>query len=389
MNECLRVFHDRLISSEDKLWFTELLSELLKRNFKNNVDHDELFVRNKIMWGDLLKLDAPVKLYEEIVNKEKLHKVLDGMLEEYNVGSGQKMHLVFFEDAVEHILRIARVLKQPRGHIMLIGVGGSGKQSLVRLATHMLEMLFKQVEIAKNFGVANFRDFVKELMFQAGIEGKLLSFVLTDTQIVDETFLEDINNVLNTGEIPNLFLPEDKDKIVNSLRPVLVEMKMVDTIENINSMFVQRVRDYLHICLCMSPVGDTLRVRCRKFSSLVNCCTLDWFSRWPEEALLYVSSDFLKAVPLPSEDVRAALAQLCTVIHTSVEEVSELFWSELRRRVYTTPKSYLDLISLYTSSLEVKRAEYNANRNRLANGLRKLNDTNTNIAELKVRLAEM
>lgn len=75
------------------------------------IDHDEVFVREKIMFGNLLKLDAPVKLYEEIKDKSKLIKVLNGMLDEYNVGNSNKMNLVFFEDAIEHILRIARVLR--------------------------------------------------------------------------------------------------------------------------------------------------------------------------------------------------------------------------------------------------------------------------------------
>lgn len=63
------------------------------------------------MFGDLLKLDAPVKLYEEIRDKGKLIKVLSGMMEEYNIGNTSKMNLVFFEDAVEHVLRIVRVLR--------------------------------------------------------------------------------------------------------------------------------------------------------------------------------------------------------------------------------------------------------------------------------------
>ena len=79
------------------------------------------------MWGDLLKLDAPVKLYEEIKDRAKLFKVLSNMLDEYNMSNTNKMNLVFFEDCIEHLLRIARVLRQPRGNGMLIGVGGSGK----------------------------------------------------------------------------------------------------------------------------------------------------------------------------------------------------------------------------------------------------------------------
>ena len=275
---------------------------------------------------------------------------------------------------------------------MLIGVGGSGKQSLIKLSSHIYGMAFKQIEIVKGFGESHFRDFVKNLMFDTGInvDCRGTAFTMTDSHFqISETFLEDINNVLNTGEIPNLMLPEDKDRILNDVRPIAEEKKLVGTSDVVNALFVSRVREYLHICLCMSPVGETLRVRCRKFPSLVNCCTLDWFSSWPAEALLYVSTAFLKQIELPNEEIRESLAKMCTIVHTSVEAVSERFWNELRRKVYTTPKSYLDLISLYINKLEIKRKEMATNKNRLANGLKKLNDTNSNIAVLKVTLAEM
>ena len=53
--------------------------------------------------------------------------------------------------------------------------------------------------------------------------------MLTDTQIVKETFLEDINNLLNTGDVPNLLQAEDYDRIINAVRPIVVEMKRIDT----------------------------------------------------------------------------------------------------------------------------------------------------------------
>ena len=80
---------------------------------------------------------------------------------------------------------------------------------------------------------------------------------------------------------------------------------------------------------------------------------------------------------------------MCMKIHISVEETSEDFFAQLRRRVYTTPKSYLDLISLYLKVLEIKRAEFQRNKQRLSTGLRKLKDTNANIADLSKTLAEM
>jgi len=60
------------------------------------------------------------------------------------------MNLVFFNDAILHLLRTCRILRQPRGNGLFIGVGGSGKQSLVRLASHIYKYICKQIEISKS-----------------------------------------------------------------------------------------------------------------------------------------------------------------------------------------------------------------------------------------------
>ena len=66
-------------------------------------------------------------------------------------------------------------------------------------------------------------------MLNSGIDGIKICLILTDTQIVKETFLEDINNLLNTGDVPNLFLPEDYDKIINSVRLIALDMNQIDS----------------------------------------------------------------------------------------------------------------------------------------------------------------
>jgi len=154
VNECCRVFHDRLINYDDQTWFKDLTMDLISKNFKQSADKDELF--GNLRFGDLLKLGGGAPLYEYISDKPKLLKGLNGSLEEYNSGNSMKMNLVLFNDALEHTLRIGRVLKQPRGHIMLIGVGGSGKQSLLRLITFMREMTFNQIELTKGYGINQF-----------------------------------------------------------------------------------------------------------------------------------------------------------------------------------------------------------------------------------------
>lgn len=127
----------------------------------------------------------------------------------------------------------------------------------------MRGMEYRSIELTKGFDITSFKDFMKDLMKKAGIELIGTAFVMTDTQIIDEAFIENLNNLLNTGEIPNLWLPEDKDEIVNGVRPICIERKIAESIDNINALFINLVREKLHICLCMSPVGDTLRIRCR------------------------------------------------------------------------------------------------------------------------------
>jgi len=116
VNEMSRVFSDRLIDNQDRGWFNDNVAELVNSQFRVSVEKAELFGETPIMWGDLLKLDAPVRLYEEITNKGKLFKQFQSGLDDFNMSNTGKMNLVFFDDCMDHILRIARILRQPRGN---------------------------------------------------------------------------------------------------------------------------------------------------------------------------------------------------------------------------------------------------------------------------------
>lgn len=93
---------------------------------------------------------------------------------------------------------------------MLVGVGGSGRRSLAKLAAHINGMKNFSIEITKNYREKEFHEDIKNLLKKSGLEGEPQAFLFSDTQIVRESFLEDINNLLNSGEIPNLFAPDEK-----------------------------------------------------------------------------------------------------------------------------------------------------------------------------------
>jgi dynein heavy chain len=123
--------------------------------------------------------------------------------------------------------------------------------------------------------------------------------LFTDVQIKEEGFLEDVNNILNTGEIPNLFTDE-LPELCELVRPhAKNENKAPDgTPSQLYSYFIERCKRKLHIVLCFSPIGESFRGRVRNFPSLVNCTTIDWFSEWPKDALDSVAKRFLSEIEM-------------------------------------------------------------------------------------------
>ncbi|KAL0228525.1 hypothetical protein RCL1_004668 [Eukaryota sp. TZLM3-RCL] len=390
-HESMRVFHDRLVSEDDRIWFKKTLLELSKKHLSVFWNYEEVFEAEiPMLFGDVCApSSSDIRPYQHINDWEKVLKTLNDSLEDYNVSSSSEMDLVFFQDAVLHIARIARVLRQPRGNALLVGVGGSGKQSLTRLAAHIAEFQLFRIELTRNYSIINFREDLRKMYSVAGVEGKSVVFLLSDTQIVDESFLEDVNNILNSGEVPNLYENEEYDNLITKMRPIVRELGLPETKDAIYRHFIQRVRDNLHVVLCMSPVGSTFRTRCRQFPSLINCCTIDWFDPWPRNALLSVARHFLQKVELGGPAVTEAIALTCVDIHQSVVENAELFFQRLRRRYYTTPTSYLELLRLYLIVLAEKHDELAVVRDKLLNGLQKLAETNKKTDEMKVELTDM
>jgi hypothetical protein len=115
---------------------------------------------------------------------DKVVQVLDDALDDYNLSNPTQMKLVFFRDAIEHVTRIKRILRQPRGNAMLVGVGGSGKQSLTRTACHMAGVELFQIELVRGYGLNEFREDLKSIMLRSGVQGVPIAFLFGDTQIV-------------------------------------------------------------------------------------------------------------------------------------------------------------------------------------------------------------
>jgi len=168
-----------LIDDTDRTWFNELLKEMLMTHLNTAWEVEEF---GDILFGDYMTRDE--KQYQMIKDKNQLHELLVEYLEEYNITFPSQMHLVFFQDAINHISRICRIIRQPRGNALLVGVGGSGRQSLSRLASFMADFKLKSIEITRGYGSFEFHEDLKGILMSAGADNQPTVFLFSDTQIV-------------------------------------------------------------------------------------------------------------------------------------------------------------------------------------------------------------
>ncbi|CAB1349768.1 unnamed protein product [Coregonus sp. 'balchen'] len=375
-HECTRVIADRFIDHKDRQSFESMLEKVTVE------EHGEAMIEHpqwEAYFVDFLKdvpetsgeepedmeLEAP-KVYEPIPSFQALSERLTTFQLQYNEAvRGSAMDLVFFKDAMIHLMKISRIVRTPQGNALLVGVGGSGKQSLTRLASFIAGYQSFQIILTRTYNTSNLMEDLKSLYRIAGQQGKGVTFIFTDNDIKEESFLEYMNNVLASGEVSNLFARDEVDEITQDLIPAMKREhpRRPPTAENLYDYFLSRVRSNLHVVLCFSPVGEKFRTRALKFPGLISGCTIDWFQRWPRDALVAVAHHFLSQYTFQcSEDVKQSVVHTMGTFQDLVAEKCTEYFERFRRQTYVTPKSYLyfsspDTISLSPGLAKLMEAE--------------------------------
>ncbi|CAL1284371.1 unnamed protein product, partial [Larinioides sclopetarius] len=230
-HECYRVIADRFIQQQDYDYFQSAMNRLLTEEFGEENSFTKTddqcyfvdFLRDtpEVTGEEETEVEMP-KIYEPVKSLEVLQERLTFLISLYNeVARTAHLDIVFFKDAVSHLTRISRIIRSPGGHALLVGVGGSGKQSLTKLAAFIAHYNTQQINLTRSYSATNFLEDLKILYKSTGIQDKGTTFIFTDQALKDECFLEYLNNVLTCGVVSNLFNRDERADIIAELTPMM------------------------------------------------------------------------------------------------------------------------------------------------------------------------
>ena len=283
--------------------------------------------------------------------------------------------------------RIDRVLTSPGGSLMLSGRSGVGRRTALSVVAHMHHMELFTPHITRNYSLKQFKADLKTIMQKVGVEANEMILLLEDHQIVDPSFLELINSLLSSGEVPGLFSPEELEPILAPLRDRMSQDGYRGTLL---SYFFGRVKSNLHVVLIMDSSSDSFTLRCESNPAFYTSCSFQSMETWSRQSMLKVPQMFLQCTATgaarfltrESDNERPLtggpdLVKYFLHIHESCVEMGG-----------ATPRNYITFLKTYKSVYESRKEKILKRQRHLQAGLSKLNEATALVDELKQKAAK-
>lgn len=381
--EGLRLFSDRLITTDEKNWVFDMIKKIARENFPHiNVTRA---LETPILFSEWLSYEY------QSVDKTTLKKFVK---ERFNVFNQEESNvdIVLHDELLEHSLRIDRVLKNSQGHMILVGASGSGKTTLAKFVSWMNGIQVVQLNVTKNFCLTDFEKILRELLIRVSAKGEKICFIIDESTILEDSFLEKMNTLLANAEVPGLFEGEEFDNLMDiCFKASQAEGQLLDSQDEVYMWFVQQVAKNFHVIFTMS---DPYLKGSKSFissSALFNRCVINWMGNWPEASLKTVARELTCTLPIDKSDykvqnnagdyigLRDVIINILVMIHKSIDDVTDF---EL------APSQFLHFIRVF-SSVFIKRENNLQDLNsHVVKGLNHLKETFLKVKKLSELLGK-
>ena len=375
-HEALRLFEDRLVNDTEKKWCQEKVDEIASQCFPGL---DFTCLQRPIIYSTYI-----TKSYQSCSLEELRSYILEKLKmfneEEFDV------QLVVFDEVVDHIVKIDRVLKQPIGHMLLVGASGVGKTTLSKFVSWINGLKVFQIKAGRNYSLNDFDADLREVMKRAGCKLEKITFIFDESNVLSVAFLERMNALLASGEVPGLFEGDEYLSLISTYKEAQGGNKINETEDEIYNQFIKNVQRNLHVVFTMNPANPDFSNRTASSPAIFNRCVIDWFGDWSEKALYQVAKEITEHYDYGSSVEHSVIVELIVRIHKTVVNLNEKMRLAANNFNYLTPRDFLDFIGHFMNLLKEKNDILNEQQTHLNQGLTALKETEQKVFDLKKSL---
>ncbi|XP_073414467.1 cytoplasmic dynein 2 heavy chain 1 isoform X2 [Dendrobates tinctorius] len=388
--EARRLFRDRIVTSKELNVFDNILMSILQGDWGSDVlDHmADLFY---VTWGALHEAGSVLAPGQALpshgrpigkLNSADFKDVIKKGVIQFS-RDNRELDILLFHEVLDFMSRVDRVLSFPGGSLLLAGRSGVGRRTVTSLVSHMHGATLFTPKISRGYELKHFKNDLKQVMQMAGIEGQQVVLLLEDYHFVHPPFLEMINSLLSSGEVPGLYTMEELEPLLSPLKDQASEDGFTGPLL---TYFTFRVLQNLHVVLIMDCTNANFTLYCESNPALYKNCSVQWMEGWSDRSMKKIPKMLFSDTT--REDKKSQHSE-----HRKSPGESDYYKSFLTihdscKAYGATPRRYMTFLQVYGSLFSSKKAELTKKQKHLQAGVSKLNEAKSLVDELKRKAGE-
>ncbi|KAM9317805.1 cytoplasmic dynein 2 heavy chain 1 [Pholidichthys leucotaenia] len=390
--EARRLFRDRLVSSKDLHTFDNILSSIIRGDWASDaLDNmtDGFYVTWGASEGAVMTPGQPLPPHGKQLGRldsADLKQVIQKGVVLYS-RDNRELDLLLFWEVCDFVSRVDRVLSRPGGSLLLAGRSGVGRHTATCLVSHMHGYTLFTPKISRGYALKHFNNDLKTVMQLAGLEGQQVVLLLEDYQFVHPAFLEMVNSLLSSGEVPGLYTPEELEPLLSPLKDAASQDGFSGPLYN---YFSHRIQQNLHIVLIMDCSNSNFTINCESNPAFYRKCSVQWMEGWSENSMKKIPELLLAKTEQGGQENESEKGSKGKTSASGQVDLCRLFLMvhESCRKHGATPSKYMAFLHVYTALYNRKKNQLTMRQQHLQAGVSKLNEAKALVDDLKRRAAE-
>ncbi|PIC50086.1 hypothetical protein B9Z55_000113 [Caenorhabditis nigoni] len=352
-----RIFADRLPTENDKLKFDDILRGVIPVS----QSADKVYVTT----GSVVPGESNTGLPLTPINMKDYNQLLLKSINRFtfevaNFNSPLTSQLSYFCACLD------RVLTTPGGHLFLPGRTGFGRRDGVRLVAHMHNIQVFSPAVTANFSSKQFDNEMKAAITQAVTNNEHVVLILEDHQLRKNVFLQVINSLLASGNVPGLFTQQELDGLVALVSEAANQASFTGALQQ---FLAHRIRSLVHVVLILEVEANDFKLNITENPAILKHCNVIFADRFDKSSLNEIPKLLMESKGITATD--SILTGFPDILINLPENLS------------IQPIKYRQFVENCCQLLGYKRSTLSARLDRLKGGVSKLNEAREEVAKMQ------